>query len=103
MLLRRLLLTAVCLVICHHSARPGASALSTAEAAEVICTVALGDTWEALARQFDLPVEDLLRSSGVVNPHRQPAVGSTLNLPETLPRNGRLLRPLAGGTRAIAA
>ncbi len=67
-------------------------------------TAALGDTWSALAWRFGLPRQELLRAAGVMNAQRQPAAGAALPLPAAAEsRNGRFLRPLAGGTLALAA
>lgn len=68
-------------------------------------TVALGDTWLALAERFDTTPQDLLTGNNTINPHRQPAVGSAITLPFILEaeRYGRLLRPLAGGTLETGA
>ncbi|MFN2276502.1 MAG: M23 family metallopeptidase [Candidatus Promineifilaceae bacterium] len=83
---------------------PGAVVLSADEnVTEEPYQIALGDTWEALARRSNMAAEDLVRNNLTINPQRQPAVGSIINLPHSRQRNGRLLRPFAGGTLAIAA
>lgn len=60
-------------------------------------TVALGDTWDTIAWHYEVSSLDLLDANNTINPHRQPAVDSTIAVPSTNTRNGRLLRPLAGG------
>lgn len=107
-----LIKTAVLLAICLTLGRPYATALAqsagTADAAaqdeqDAAYAVALGDTWQALAGRFELPPSAILAANNTINPHRQPAVGSQITLPESKSQYGRFLRPLAGGSLQIAA
>ena len=104
MIRRRILITAVLPFIFLVLILPGAAAYSADEddTGEPY-VAALGDTWETLARRTGMPAEDLARYNLTINPQRQPAAGSTINLPHIRGQNGRLLRPLAGGSLAIAA
>ena len=53
-----------------------------------------GDTWEALAFQFQTSPETLQSLNPHPNPARQPAIGTELVLPETaVPQTGIFLRP----------
>lgn len=62
-----------------------------------------GDTWTALAYRYGVAESDLRAARGSINAQRQPAIGATLTLPQVEERTGTLLRPLAGGTVALAA
>ena len=72
---------------------------------EPVHTIALGDTWLALAERFDTSPQELALINGAISLQRQPAVGTELFLPaiHEAERYGRLLRPMAGGTLELAA
>ena len=64
---------------------------------------AAGDTWTALALGSGAAAEELLRLNGAINPARAPAIGAAVLLPAAdAARNGRLLRPVAGGLLALS-
>ena len=57
-------------------------------------TVQPGDSWIALSLRFQVDVAALQALNFHPNPRRQPAIGSTIILPETaVPQSGRLVRP----------
>ena len=66
--------------------------------------VALGDTWLALSARFDSTPRELATLNQTINLGRQPAVDTEIVLPVTYAeeRNGRLLRPFAGGVLELA-
>jgi murein DD-endopeptidase MepM/ murein hydrolase activator NlpD len=65
---------------------------------------AAGETWTALALGGGAQVEALLRLNRTINRGREPAIGGTVLLPAAgAQRNGRLLRPTAGGLLALGA
>jgi hypothetical protein len=57
-----------------------------------------GDTWTALAYRYDTTPNALQQSNPHPNRQRQPAIGSTIRLLDSVTtRNGRLIRPYQGG------
>ncbi|UCC54739.1 MAG: LysM peptidoglycan-binding domain-containing M23 family metallopeptidase [Anaerolineaceae bacterium] len=68
-----------------------------AEKNPLLIPVRPGDTWTALSIRYQLSVSELMAAAGAINPQRQPSIGSTLLLPLTNEKHGRLLRPLGGG------
>ncbi len=57
-------------------------------------TILPGDTWTALAMRFNVEESDLRRLNPHFNTSRQPAIGTTITLPDNAAeRAGRLARP----------
>ncbi len=103
--LKTAVLLGMCLILCPFVVTVRAqTADSTPEDSQTTAQiVALGDTWPALAWRFDTAPQDLIAANGTINPHRQPAIGSTIFVPDSTPRNGRLIHPFAGGALELAA
>ncbi len=96
---------AIILALCQAASPAAAQSASepAQEEPQAAITISLGDTWDALAYRFTLSPDELVAASGSINPHRQPAIGATLSLPQVDEQNGRLLRPFAGGVLELAA
>ncbi len=77
--------------------------MSAQSSGEIIHVVALGDTWTALAHRYGSSPAELVAQAEGMNPHRQPAIGSTLQIAASEERSGRLLRPSTGGLLELAA
>ncbi len=60
--------------------------------AAITYRVEIGDTWQALALRHDVSDEILHNLNPSLNPQRQPIIGTTLSLPDTPARTGRLTR-----------
>ena len=101
---RFLCLTAALLAFGFAASRTFFVAAAQTDVAEQMeHTVSLGDTWTALAWRSGITPEELIATSGTINPHRQPAIGAKISLPAAPTRNGRMLRPFAGGLLALSA
>lgn len=74
------------------SNRPAAAADPPAVIAHLVQP---GDTWLALAYRYQTTPAVLHTLNHVLNPYRQPIVGTTVQAPATPQQNGRLVRPAA--------
>ncbi len=63
----------------------------------VFHAVQIGDTWVALGKRYGVDPEQLQTASGYINRQREPAIGSTVIVPQTGTFTGRLLRSADGG------
>jgi murein DD-endopeptidase MepM/ murein hydrolase activator NlpD len=83
-----LLVIAVCSLLSApaHAAAPAQSDLHEH-------LVMPGDTWTALAWQYNLPVTEIRTLNPQINTQRQPVIGTTVMVPATEPQNGTLTRP----------
>ena len=78
---------------------------SESQAAEpLLHPVQVGDTWDALSRRYGVSREALQAANPHPNPYRQPAIGSTIQVPAAQPEQpGLLLRRDEGGLLRLAA
>ena len=78
---------------------------SEGQAAEpLLHPVEVGDTWDALSRRYGVSREELQAANPHPNPYRQPAIGSTIQVPAAQPEQpGLLLRSDGGGLLRLAA
>lgn len=67
--------------------------LTVAQAQTTIAhTTQPGDTWQALSLRHDVSADLLHNLNPSTNPQREPIIGTTLYLPDTPPKTGRLTR-----------
>lgn len=100
---RSILLAALSLSAAIFAAVSPAQTAETEARGETGHVVVVGDTWTALAWRYGTSPQSLLQAARAINSHRQPAVGSLIQVPAKGQRNGRLLRLNSGGLLELAA